>query len=112
MNDQNSQWDDINPFNLAPRLLGDNILFDCQKLLSEFLIYRRNITQPPNPNVILNLLPQKTPKMISSSNSENALYSILLPIFFTFSYISILFKFVLWLVTEKVKYYLNFRKKN
>jgi len=99
-----SFWDSINPFNIQPNpvaLQNQQFIFQLQKLLADFLI---NINKNTNPIPKLNvqLLPSKSPKF-KFDNSLKILFTTILPLFFSVSYISILFKFVLWLVIEKEK---------
>ncbi len=101
--DVSNTWDDVNPFNLRPAdkfdIMNAQHYFDFQKLFAKFLIYLNN-QQIYNTN--LKLMPQKTPKVINLNITETIFFTKILPFFFAFSYIAILFKFVLWLVTEKV----------
>ena len=108
-----SVWDNVNPFNIQPAF--ENIgkfdyLFEIQKILAKFLINLKN-SEMQDQNILINLLPSKSQKG-NYDVSFQMFFTAFLPFFFSVSYISILFKFVLWLVTEKVIKTNKFRRKN
>lgn len=99
-----SLWDSINPFNIQPNLYTlqkQQFIFELQKLLAYFLM-NNNVNSTSFPNLEVQLLPSKSPRF-KIDNSLGILFTTILPFFFSVSYISILFKFVLWLVIEKEK---------
>lgn len=110
--DISNTWDDVNPFNLRPadsfNIENAHHYLDFQKLFTRFILY---INNKELYNINIKLMPQKTPRIINLNETETIFFTKILPFFFAFSYIAILFKFVLWLVTEKVYFFLS-RKKN
>lgn len=98
-----SEWFNLNEFNITPDFYKidksnqEALMF--QYLLINFLLdySGKNFAK----DIKLITQPMKSPKLISS-NSEDIFLNIV-PVIMSISYISILFKFVLWMVAEKEK---------
>ena len=110
---QLSTWDDVDPFNLKSKM--DNYpdykryIYDGQILFTNFLLHQNN---KQTPNITLNILPEKTPSMRNLDDFTKIYFTSVLPFLFSIAYISILFKFVLWLVNEKVIFNLIIRRRS
>ena len=117
LNDSNYSYtsiaDNTNPFNIQSSILkitNQLYIFEIQKFLTRFLLYFHQSTI--HTPFKIKLVPSKSPKL-SIDPAMNSFLILILPFFFSVSYISILFKFVLWLVSEKVVIEILFiRKRN
>jgi hypothetical protein len=116
-----STWSNLNEFNIIPddtKLIIKNRFFEYEHLLMSFLIYRGNnesfeknktlsdkiISQKYSntTNVQYITFPLKSPFLVSVTEGIDV-YNQTIPVMLSISYISILFKFVLWMVVEKEK---------
>jgi hypothetical protein len=98
-----TKWVNLNDFNIVPdvnKLKKNRFALEFNYLIISFLL-KQNPDSQVNREISYYSLPMKTPSLVSINSDE--ILNTMIPVFFSISYISILFKFVLWLVVEKEK---------
>ncbi len=101
-----SSWETLNPFNNKPSNDMDDmpIRGEVNKLLANFKIYFFNKGTKgteSTPNLSIYSLPMTNPA--GEYKYTDDMYGLIIPSMFTIGAIAVLFKFVLWIVSEKEK---------